>query len=597
MKIRKKPSKSHVQPIVFNKTGRASARMVSSKIEGGFSEPFMELVKIDKASQALQDPFNASFGGVVAPGKSSVEVIDPIYPYNLLANVSKANSALSQAVEAYVVNIESYGYQLEYAGPQGRENRPAMQAEKVRALAFLDNPAGDKTLTEIREKRRFDIENLGCGYLEIGQDQAGRPTFIDHVPAFSIRKTKKDKEATEYTIPVVLSNGTMSQRQWSKHFRRYVQIGANGQRVFFKEFGDPRSIDPKTGLVNNDLPIEEQATALHCYDIYNVGSIYGAPRWIGALPDMLGLRESELVNLNFFRENAIPAMAILISGGALTDESYDRIVNILEAYRGQEAMHRVLLLEAVADDSVGSVDHSPPAPKIDMKPMTERQNDALFQEYQKEAKRKIRSSMRLPALYTGDSEEYTKATAQSALRVAETQIFAPERRKFDDFINKFILPLLGITNWRYRSLGPSIYDPDTLSTVVDRFGRQGAMTPNVLIQIANKLLDVQIAPIDSEWGDVPFSYTMGMVQNGQQLQEFEELFTAMEEQLAATDPEQTGEGNAADNVSNEDVSSGVGGNRQRANSRRAVRRMVSSMIEEALDRIEDERAANVVNEG
>jgi PBSX family phage portal protein len=327
------------------------------------------------------------------------------------------------------------------------------------------------------------------------------------------------------------------QKDGVKRFRRYVQIGANGKRVYFKEFGDPRSIDPNTGKVDPSLPIEQQATEIWEEEIYSPGSGYGQPRWIGALPDMLGIRESEIVNLNFFRENAIPAMAVLISGGALTEESYDKVVNVINAARGQDAMNRILILEAAADDSVGDADKAPPAPRIDLKPMVnERQQDGLFKEYQLAAKRKIRSTMRLPAIYTGDTEEYTKATAQTGLRIAEGQVFTPERSKFDDFINYRILPALGITNWWFRTLGPSVYDPDTLSVMIDRFGRQGAMTPNILIKIANQVLDVQIPPVKEDWGNIPFTYTMGMVAQGAQLQGFEELFATIQEAALPADP-------------------------------------------------------------
>jgi PBSX family phage portal protein len=486
----------------------------------------MPLVNIAKRS-ALFDPFNDMYAS------SSVQefgIIEPDLPYHLLLRAARSNSALNQAVEAYVVNIESYGYQLEYVGPVGKETKPIYQAEKNLALDFLDNCTGDRSLRHIRENRRRDIEYLGNGYFEIGRDLAGRPTFIDHVQAVTMRKTVKDKEATRYTRLVRGADGTLMKKESVKRFRRYVQIGANGARTYFKEFGDPRAIDPKTGKVNNELPVEQQATEIYDEEIYSPGSSYGQVRWYGAMPDMLGLRESEMVNLNFFRENAIPAMAILISGGALTEESYDKVVNVINAQRGQDAMNRILILEAAADDNVGNVDQAPPAPKIDMKPMiNDRQQDGLFKDYQQSAKRKIRSSMRLPAIYTGDTEEYTKATAQTGLRIAEGQVFTPERSKFDDFINNKILPSLGILNWRFKTLGPTVYDPDTLSVMIDRFGRQGAMTPNVLIKIANQVLDVQIEPVKDKWGDIPFSYTVAMVNAGKQIEGFEEIFSDIQE--------------------------------------------------------------------
>lgn len=502
--------------------GNTSARAIKMQRKGNTRE-LMPLLTTKRAE--LFDPFDS----VYTPSNQELSILEPELPYHLLLKAAKGNSALNQCVEAYVVNIESYGFQLEYIGPQGKETKPAMQAEKNLALDFLNNCCDDASLRVIRENRRKDIEYLGVGYFELGRDQAGRPTFINHVPTVTLRKTKKDKEPTKYSRLIRGADGTVYEKTATKRFRRYVQVSAAGAKTYFKELGDPRSISPKTGNVEK-LPIEEQATEIFAEEIYSPGSTYGMPRWIGALPDMLGIRESEVVNLNFFRENAIPAMAVLISGGALTEESYDKVVNVINAARGQDAMNRILILEAAADDSVGDADKAPPAPRIDLKPMVnDRQQDGLFKDYQASAKRKIRSTMRLPAIYTGDTEEYTKATAQTGLRIAEGQVFTPERSKFDDFINQVILPALGITNWWFRTLGPSVYDPDTLSTMIDRFGRQGAMTPNILIKIANQVLDVQIPPVKEDWGNIPFTYTMGMVQQGMQVEGFEDVFTAVQD--------------------------------------------------------------------
>lgn len=491
----------------------------------GYTGDMVPLVEPTAKRGLIDDPFQSID---IGRDNGELRLIEPPYPYNLLVQAGRSNSALNQAVEAYVVNIESYGYQLEYIGPAGKENKPIYQQEKNRALVFLDNPNGDKTLRKIREDRRRDLEYTGNCYIEVGRDNLGRPAFIEHVPSIKVRKTTKDEKATEYQVAVRTPDGKIAYRTWAKKFCRYVQAGKNGQRVFFKEFGDPRPIDPKTGKVNPSLSIEEQATELYCDELYSPGVDYGIPRWIGALPDMLGLRESEIVNLNFFRENAIPAMAVLISGGALTEESFDKVTNVINAARGIDSMHRIMILEAASDDSMGDIgSNAPPAPKIELKPLTDRQSDGLFKDYQDAGKKKIRSTMRLPAIYSGDSEEYTKATAQAGLRVAETQIFAPERSRFDDFVNKYVLPALGIANWKYRSLGPTVYDPETLSLMVDRFGRQGAMTPNILIKIANQVLDVQIPPVTDKWGDVPFGYTLDILKQGKQVDGFEEAFVEL----------------------------------------------------------------------
>jgi PBSX family phage portal protein len=560
--------------------GKGRAHVLTNKLND-YSTPFMGLVRSTTEKAQIQDPFD----GFYTTHDGDFSVIAPPLPFEQLVAVGRGNSALNQCIDAYVVNIESYGYQLEYIGPDGKEKNVASQSQKQIAISFLDHPNGERTLREVREETRKDLEYIGNRFFEISRDLSGRIAWFDSLPGTTMRRTRKDKDATSYRMAMRGPDGKLTEKEWKKNFCRFVQISNTGKRVFFKEFGDPRPVDPTTGLVNSKLAIEDQATEVYHHALYAVGSTYGQPRWLGALPSMLGLRESELVNLNFFRENAIPAMAVLISGGALTDESFEKVTTLFNKGRGKEAMNKVLILEAAADDSVGNADQAPPVPRIDMKPMNDaRQSDGLFQEYGTEARKKIQSAMRLPAIYTGQSEDYTKATAQAGQRIAETQVFFPERSFFDEFINHRVLPTLGVSLWRFKTMGPSVYDPDSLGTLLDRFGRHGAMTPNILIKIANQVLDVQIPNITDKWGDIPFNYTLAMVAAGSQIEGFEDVFSLIND--AATPaafgndtPPASGAGAAPSGAKN---SPNAGAKKQLANQLASISNDIINKVNDAL---------------
>ncbi|MCI4170797.1 phage portal protein, partial [Bacillus spizizenii] len=53
-------------------------------------------------------------------------------------------------------------------------------------------------------------------------------------------------------------NGKMKRIKRQKRFRKYVQI-INGKKVFFKEYGDPRKMDMRTGENVNTLAEKHQA--------------------------------------------------------------------------------------------------------------------------------------------------------------------------------------------------------------------------------------------------------------------------------------------------------------------------------------------------
>jgi PBSX family phage portal protein len=531
------PIRSRFKKITLPKKQAASARRSRSsgaarlasfgQKRTGYTAPYVNLLQKAQGSKQLSDPFEGryfeSVQGAYAP-------ISPIYPFHRLCQLPIENNILRQCIEAYVVNIESFGYFLEYIGPEGKQNSKEAVAEKQRLEAFLSAPSPENSLRQIREKARWDYEVLGNAFFEISRDLAGRVQMFDHIPANTMRLTRRDKEPTVVTIMVKNPAGEgYVEKEVNRHFRRFVQIGPTGKRVYFKEYGDPRRIDPETGLENPNLDIEDEATEVIHLALYAPGSVYGLPRWIGQLPSIMGSRESEIVNLNFFRENAIPAMAVLVSGGALTDETFQRISDYINSVKGRDSMQRVMIIEAAADDSAGSVDHSQPAPKIDMKPMiSERQQDGLFKDYDDHNQAKVRSAFRLPPIYVGRAEDYTRASALASMITAENQIFLPERMCVDDLINNKVIGTHQPRHWRFKSFGASLAEPDSMSKMITTFGTQGALTPNAVIKIANKMLDIQIEQVNDAWGDYPFQVITTLLQNGAVIKGLDGFIKSME---------------------------------------------------------------------
>lgn len=72
------------------------------------------------------------------------------------------------------------------------------------------------------------------------------------------------------------------------------------------------------------------------------------------------------------------------------------------------------------------------------------QDDALFLEYDDKSRNKLRSAFRLPPLYTGEAQEYNKATADTARKITEEQVFQPERKTLINKLNTLFLPELGL---------------------------------------------------------------------------------------------------------------------------------------------------------
>lgn len=498
--------------------------------------------------QQLIDPFKDHYSDGALNG--ALSLIEPTYSFYSLMKLPHENSMLGQCIDAMVTNVDGHGHRLYYVGPKGQENSRAAKAEKAALDALFDYPNDDYSFHELRERLRRDYETLGNAYIEVGRDRRGRIVMMSHLPAHTMRLSRRDSETTR--VSVTLPRDGSRTQLVRKRFRRFVQI-VGSRRVYFKEFGDPRPIDPQTGMTNPGLGTQDTATEVIHICRYTPGSPYGLPRWFNQLPAVMGGRQAELTNLDFFKENAIPAMVLLVSGGLATEESIQALEASFRQARGRGANNRIAIVEVGGDPSNAPENGTIPVPKVELRPLHgERQNDALFQEYEKNNAAKVRSSFRLPPIFLGLSEDYTFATARTSFEVGEGQVFRPERKLFDEMINMKIVASYNAVYWQFRSMPPRLAAREDIIRAVNVFERVGALTPNVSIAMANEFFDLEIKPINDTWGNYPFSLIQLMVQTNQlapeEVGEFGKLFKALPSPGTIPEGDQTDQGGRPDGV-------------------------------------------------
>lgn len=458
-------------------------------------------------SKTLPDPFAKLY-----TAEQGWEIIKPpVNPYAMIKLIQE-NSHLLQCIDAMTTNIHGFGYRMEFIGKEEDETSDAAILELKYLEEIFDSPNLDYSFHELRSRVGWDYYALANAYIEVGRDAEGRVMTMHHVPSPTMRITKADQVG----VPVMESLprfGKVAKVKTKKHFRRYVQLDERGKRVYFKEFGDPRVIDPRTGKENPALSLEESATEIIHLSNYNAQSVYGIPLWHTQLPSVLGSRQAELTNLDFFENNGIPAMAILVSGGYLTEEAYEMLRDNFDQVKGRGSTNRIVILEARGSVEDASNTGAVPTPSITLKPLySERQNDALFQEYERQSRDKIRSVYRLPPVFTGTAGDYTYASAKVSLEIAENQIFIPERVKFDDLINKKLVPTWDAKFWRFRSNPASLATSEDLIRAVEIFNDAGAISPNNAINILNEKLNLDIPRVDEFWGDLPYQMVNSLLQ-------------------------------------------------------------------------------------
>lgn len=450
-------------------------------------------------------------------GATNNRTIKP--PFNLFALTlfREKNSELGQCIDAMATNICGFGFQL--VDGMGREESalpPEAEAEWELAQEFIEY--GDWTNqshTAVRKLLREDLEGTGNAWLELIETSGGDIIGYNHIPAYQMRLSKLDDAPTTYTdIRVV---GRSERRRTievkrRRRFRRHVQLtksGVSSKFTWYKELGDPRPISRKDGRVLTPAEVaagEPLANPMVHLRLGRSRSPYGIPRYIGNIYAILGGRAAESINYTTIKNNNIPSMLLLVSNGQLTDGTVQRIKDFTKTViQDSDNRSRFLIIEADPDDS----DAGGGQVKIDAKPLAQLQtDDAMFQKYEDGNASKVRRSFRLPEVLVGMAGEYTANNVESSRRIADEQVFAPERTEEDHVWNR-ILRYKGVKLHVYRSNGPNVTDDEDMIKVMAAAERSGAMTPRRATQMLEDVMGRKMPPLDSNINpDIPFSQQM-----------------------------------------------------------------------------------------
>ncbi|MDI3548142.1 MAG: hypothetical protein PWR10_1794 [Halanaerobiales bacterium] len=457
-----------------------------------------------------EDPFTSLYGA---------GVIEPPYDLRVLTLLPEYSNILSQCIDAMETNIDGFGFILEPAeGVKSNEDRfpEEVMAEKRRVINFFKYCNFEESFTKIRRKTRRDLETTGNGYWEILRNGKGEIVGIEHLESYTMRLTPLDREPTDTVFRVKTENNTYEEIPYRKRFRRFIQI-RDGKTVYFKEYGDPRLIDAKTGKVLTEeeakRPDVVLATEVIHFKIYSPRSPYGIPRWIGNILAVRGSRQAEEVNYEYFDSKTVPPLAVLVSG-RLAKESVKRIEDYIKNnIKGRKGFHKILVIEAETIPN-------PMAPAgqkagIELKPLTDaQQKDALFVNYDEKNQEKVRSSFRLPPIYIGKTTDYTRATAEESKRVAEEQVFGPERDDFDFTINRLLFPAMDVKYWEFKSLAPTVDNAKDMTDMLSVFVKAG-MTTREARQIMEEILNKELLdPKDADWLEEPLEVYLAKLRAG-----------------------------------------------------------------------------------
>lgn len=453
--------------------------------------------------------------------KNYIDYIRPPYEPSDLLRIVEESDILKPLINALASNTTLFGYGIRYRqdfdynkADKSIQQTADAEYDQLNTLYRYFNV--QQQFSRVLYKAIYDKEAIGYGAIEILRNGVGEVCGGEYARACNFRiavQRKQDRDATIKQMQIN-SDGDAEEVETVRRFRKFVQI-VNGEKVYFKEFGDPRQMDCRTGEYSQQVETSHQATEILFLNNHCAYSDYGVPKWSGNIPNLVGNRKSEELNLVFFLQGKMMPFAITVSGGQLTDDS----VEALKKGVGVDNAFKALLLEALPDENISGLDKDGNKVSVNIEHLTDTSlSDGLFMEYQKSNRDKVRGAFRLPPIYLGDSTDYTKATAEVSKLIAEEQVFVPEREEISDLFNSVICNELGIRYCEMYLKGPKMGDMAEVAAALQPFIAAGTVTPNMLLDTLGELLGKEIeATLPDEIGNTPIEILkLNMQQTGEQ---------------------------------------------------------------------------------
>ena len=531
---------------------RARVMKLDAKAAEVVRSPVLKVISIGNDDRG-RELTNSADEGAYKKFFTNAGAIEPPYNPRTLCELFEASSTLRPNVDAMAANVDGNGHHLEplvdpdsddvvdhvaeaiyverlaardrgmvvpdviptveEATERLQEVEDAMRLERFKVEQFFESCTIEESFVALRKKLRQDLEVTGNAYWEVLRDARGQVCQFSHLQSHTMRLLPQGREFVEVKVPVRVAPLTMGTEVLRRRFRRFVQVVEQQKVVFFKEFGDPRAVSAKTGKVyKTELELKREepgspiATEVLHFRIYSSTTPYGIPRWIGNLLNVMGSRSADEVNFLYFDNKGVPPLALLVSGGRVSEDSVDKLRDFIDnEIKGKRNFHKILVIEAEptggdSPDGLGSG-----RMKLELKPLTQaQQSDALFLKYDERNHDKIGMSWRLPRLIRGDVRDFNRATADAALEFAEAQVFGPERVDFDFQMMRVVFASLGIRYWRYRSNAVQVHDPRVIADIIAKLTSANVLVPNDSRQLAGELVfNRPLAKIDADWTGQP----------------------------------------------------------------------------------------------
>lgn len=468
------------------------------------------------------------------------DIVKPPLNQGELAVLSEFSSELEQVVDSMAIGIHGFGGRLKprtMTEEQKKKHKAEIIEEKLWLDALIHFPNPKQTWRKLMKTTRKDLEKTGNAYWELirSRTHPDRYSCINKLKISRMFIGKMDKKFTRMKKTYIGADLKIHTKPFNNKFRKIINMVRN-KKAYFKEFGDPRVMDRRTGKIIAASPKQwaELAQAnennyarrfpkkIWANEVYHFRletsreTPYGMPRFTGNIIAIKGSRSADETNIITQQNNHVPSMVISVAGGQLTEGSVVRLQEFIDTQiKGDSNYSKFLILEGESNhdglSAAGSL-------KIDVKPLSNNQvSDQLWQSYDENNASKVRRSFRLAPIMVGEVKDLNRATAQESERLAEKWVYNPEREDFDDEINQIIMSQ-GLRFWWWKTNSPNVTNDQDIVKLLVGSEKTGGMTPRIARLFLEDVMGHDLPPIkenDPDFDpDLPFSLSLAKLVGG-----------------------------------------------------------------------------------
>ena len=435
-------------------------------------------------------------------GYATFDLIQPEYNLDYLSTIYEISPYNYAAINAKVANIVGLGFDfieskkttdtLEDIEDEKQLERARKKLNRIKQdlHAWLEDCNEDETFKETLIKFYTDYEATGNGYLEVGRTTTGKIGYIGHIPSKTMRV---------------------------RRFRDgFIQL-LYGKAVFFRNFGDTKTVNPIAG--QEDRPNE----IIHIKKYTPKNNYYGIPDIIAAQNAMAGNEFAGKYNLDYFENKAVPRYIITVKGAKLSPESERKLLEFFQVgLKGKN--HRSLYIPLPPDSPDSKTEFK-------MEPIEAGSQESSFNIYRQSNRDEILMAHRVPINKIGTPAGINLAAARDADKTFKEQVCRPAQENLEKKLNKIIQEMTDALELKFNEL--SLTDADTQSKIDERYLRFQVITPNEI--------RVRMGMVPRDGGDVP----VDLAAQAAEIKAQATQSRTRDQERSANSPDKSGEGRNA----------------------------------------------------